>query len=349
MDEVLVLMCIFFCMQCVESTSCPVTCICTSAETSCRNASLQSVPDDLSENTIKLVLTNNSFPALDYNHLRLLIRLKFVDLSKNRIKTIGRRVLCTSEELEILYLNDNNIEIPYPDTFYCLKKLRRLSLKNNQISSIPPNLFQNNLNLVVLDLGYNHITYLEPQSFQQHPLLSYVIIEANPISNFSHFTALSKYLNVLDIEFCEHPSVISYQRYLTLETEQNETQVKDLLANTLTNSDRMFIFNAMKPKFDALDYNELDYLYPNITTRTVTTYSGAPVFCYCKMFLVWYWCIDQMPSCPDKKDAFQNQECNVHKRTDVGKMNRTADGQVKAKPFLPILVLILVLLILVTF
>ena len=339
MDEVLVLMCIFFCMQCAESTSCPATCKCTSKETSCQRASLQSVPDDLSEDTIKLVLTNNNFPALDSNHLRLLTRLKFVDLSKNLIKTIGSRFLCTSEELEILNLNDNNIEILKPDTFYCMKKLRRLILKNNQISSVPQSLFQNNLNLVVLDLSYNHITFLEPRSFQQHLLLSYVIIEANPISSVSNFTALSRYLNVLDIEFCGQPSVISYQRYLTLETEQNKTQVKDLLANNITNSDRQFIFNAIKPKFDALDYKEWDDLYPNITTRTVTTYSGSPVFCYCKLLSVWYWCIDKMPSCPDTKEAFQNQICNVHKTTDIRKMNRTASGQAEANPILPILVL----------
>jgi hypothetical protein len=309
------------------------------------------VPDDLSEDTIKLVLSNNNFPALYSNHLRLLTRLKFVDLSKNCIKTIGNEVLCTSEELEILYLNNNNIEIQYRDTFYCLKKLRRLSLKNNQISSIPPNLFKNNLNLVVLDLSYNYITFLEPHTFQQHLLLSYVIIEANRIPSFSNFTALSKYLNVLDIEFCGHPSVISYQRYeyLTLETEQNMIQVKDLLTNNLTNSDRTFIFNAVKPKLDALGYNELDYLYPNTTTQTVTTYSGARVFCYCKMLSVWYWCIDQTPSCPDTKDAFQNQECNMRKKTDIRKMNRAANGQAEAKPILPILVLILVLSIPVTF
>jgi hypothetical protein len=306
------------------------------------------VPDDLSEDTVKLVLTNNSFPALDSYHLRLLTHLKFVDLNKNGIKKIGSRVLCSSEELEILYLNDNNIEIENPDTFYCLKKLRRLSLKNNQISSIHQSLFQNNLNLVVLDLGYNHITFLEPLSFQRNLLLSYVIIEANPLSSFSNFTALSKYLNVLDIEFCGHPSVISYQRYLTLETEQNMIQVKDLLANNLTNSDRIFIISAIKPELDALGYNELDYLYPNVTTQTVTTYSGAPVFCYCKLFAVWYWCTDKTPSCPDTKDAFRNQKCNVHKKTDTHKLNWTAYGQAEAKPILPILVLLLVLSILVT-
>jgi hypothetical protein len=297
---------------------------------------------------VKLVLTNNNFSALGSNHLRPLTRLKLVDLSKNHIKTIGSRILCTSVELEILYLNHNNIEIQNPDTFYCLKKLRRLSLKNNQISSIPQSLFQNNINLVVLDLGYNLIAFLEPRSFQQNLLLSYVIIEANPISSVSNFTVLSKYLNVLDIEFCEHPSVISYQRYPILETEQNMTQVEDFLGKDLTTSDRIFILNAMKPKLDALGYDEGDYLYPNVKTRTVTTYSGSPVFCYCKLLSVWYWCIDKTLSCPHAKDAFLNWTCDVHKKTNNHKLIRTANGQAEAKPIFPILVLIMVLLILVT-
>lgn len=348
MDEVLVLMCVFLCMQCVESTSCPVTCMCTSAETSCRSASLQSVPDDLSGDTVKLVLNNNNFPALDSSHLILLTHLKLVDLSQNHIETIGSRILCNSEELEILKLNDNNIEIQESDTFCCLKKLRRLSLKKNHISSIPQGLFRNNINLVVLDLCYNNIKSLEPSSFQQNLLLSYVIIEANPISSDLNFNPLSKYFNVLYIEFCgEHPSVISYQRYLTLETEQNMIQVKDLLDNNLTNSDRMFIFNDIKPKFDALDYKEVDYLYRSVTTLTVTTYSGTPVFCYCKLFSVWYWCTDKEPSCSETKDAFGNQMCNMQKNTDIHKMVWTANGQDEAKHIFPTFVLILALLILV--
>jgi len=349
MDDVLVLMFVFLCMQCVESTSCPATCMCTNVETSCRSASLQRVPDDLSEDTVKLVLTNNSFPELGSKHLRSLTRLKFVDLSKNRIETIGSRVLCTSKEMEILKLNDNNIEIEKNDTFYCLKKLRHLSLKNNRISSIPQSLFQNNVNLVVLDLSYNHITFLEPHIFQQNLLLSYVRIKANPISRVSNFTALSEYLNVLDIEFCGQPSLISHQRFLTLETEQNMTQVKDLLAKDLTNRDRLFIFAVLKPKLDALGYNELDYLYPNVTTRTVTAYSGAPVFCYCKLFSRWYWCIDKTSSCPGMKDVFRSQTCKFYKKKDTHKMSWTPNKQAEAKPILPILVLILVLSILVTF
>jgi hypothetical protein len=307
------------------------------------------VPDDLSEDTVKLVLTNNSFPELGSKHLTSLTRLNLVDLSKNHIETIGSRVLCTSEQLEILNLNDNNIKIEKNDTFDCLKKLRRLSLKNNQISLIPQSLFKNNVDLVVLDLSYNHITFLEPRVFQQNQLLSYVIIEANPISSISNFTALSEYLNVLDIDFHGQPSVISYQRYPTLETKRNMTQVKDLLAKDLTNRDRLFIFDVLKPKLKALGYHELDYLYPNVTTRTVTTYSGAPVFCYCELFSMWYWCIDKTLGCPDMKDAFRNQTCKLHKKRDTHRTSWTANKQAEAKPILPILVLILVLSILVTF
>jgi hypothetical protein len=300
------------------------------------------VPDDLSEETVKLVLTNNTFPALDSNHLKLLKRLKFVDLSNNSINTTGSGVLCKSEELEFLYLNDNNIKILNPDTFYCLKNLRRLSLKKNQISSIPQGLFRNNTNLVVLDLAYNNITFLEPHSFQHNLLLSYVIIEANPVSSVSNMTSLSKYLNVLDIVFCEPPSVISYQRYLTLETEQTMFQVRDLSPNDLTTSDRQFILSAMKPKFDALVYTELDYLHPNVSTQTVTTYSGASVFRYCNQLSVWYWCIDKTPSCPYKKDAFHNDQCKEHKVPHTRQIERESNVRAGANSISPILVLVLV-------
>lgn len=348
MDKVVVLMCVFLSMQWIESSSCPVTCTCVSTETSCRSASLQRVPDNLSEDTVKLVLNNNNFSALDSSHLRLLTRLKLVDLSQNHIQIIGSSILCTSKELEILKLNYNNIEIQGSDAFRCLKKLRRLSLKNNRISSIPQSLFQDNVNLVVLDLGYNNIEFLAPTSFQQNPLLSYVIIEANPISSDSNFGALSKYFNVLDIEFCgERPSVISYQRYPTLVTEQNMIQVRDLLDDSLTHSDRYFIINAMKPKLDALGYIEPEYLLKNVTTPTVTTYSGTPVFCYCEQFSVWYWCVDMEPSCSETKEAFGNQECNVHKKIDTRESFWESNGQAQAKSNFSTYVLIVRLLILI--
>jgi hypothetical protein len=343
MDAVRVLVCVVICMQGVEAFSCPVTCSCNFAETLCHNASLRSVPDDLSDGTVKLVLTNNIFPAIESNHLRLLTRLKLADLSNNRINTIGSGVLCTSEELETLYLNDNNIRIQNPDTFYCLKNLRRLILKNNQISSVPPGLFRNNTNLVVLDLGNNIITFLEPDIFQNNLLLSYVIIEANPVSDVSHITSLSKYLNVMDIEFCGRPSVISYQRYLTLETKQSMIEVRDLSPNDLTSDDRLFILNAMQPKLDALGYIELDYLQPNVTTQTVTTLSGEPVFCYCNRSSLWYWCIDKTPSCTETKDAFHNKcTSRVHKIEDTRRIERTSYVPAEANSISPILVFVFV-------
>jgi Leucine-rich repeat (LRR) protein len=343
MDAVLVLVCVVICMQGVEAFSCPVTCSCNSAETLCQNASLHIVPDDLSEGTVKLALTNNIFPALESNHLKRLTRLKIVDLSNNRINTIESGVLCTSEELEILYLNDNNITIQNPDTFYCLKNLRRLNLKNNQISSIPRGLFRNNTKLVVLNLANNNITFLEPDSFQHNLLLSYVIIEANPVSDVSHITSLSKYLNVLDIEFCGRPSVISYQRCLTMETKQSMIEVKDLSPNDLNRSDHLFILSAMKPKLDALGYNERDYLQQNVTTKTVTTLSDEPVFCYCNRSSLWYWCIDKTPNCIETKDAFHNKcTSKVHKIPDTHRTERTSYVRAEANSISSILVLVFV-------
>jgi Leucine-rich repeat (LRR) protein len=306
------------------------------------------VPDDLSEDTIKLVLTNNVFPALDSSHLRPLTRLKFIDLSNNHIRRTGNGIFCTSEKLEILKLNNNEIEIISSGTFYCLKNLRRLNLKNNKMSSVYPDLFRKNTNLVVLDLSYNRIKSLASRTFQQNLLLSYVFIENNPVSNVSNFPLLSKSLNVLDIKFCEVPSIISYQRYLILESQQNMAEVKDLLPDDLTTSDRHYILNAMKPKLDALSYKVSDYLFQNTTMHTVTTYSGAPVFCYCNVFSVWYWCIDEESKCSEMKDAFHHRNCNAIGTTYTSAIKRTANGQIEAKPILPILVLILVVLILVT-
>ena len=345
MDDVVMLMFVFLCMKCVES-SCPITCKCTSVETSCRNASLHSVPDDLSEDTIKLVLTNNRFPALDSRHLRKLSHLKFIDLSYNHISTIENEVFCTSERLETLNLSNNEIELQNSDTFYCLKNLRRLDLKNNNISSVPPGLFRNNADLVVLDLSYNRIQFLESRTFQQNILLSLVIIEANPVSNISDSVCLSGSLNVLDIESCGYQSIISYQRYPTLENEQNITQVKDFLPTDLPPSDRYLLLNAIKPKLDALGYSELDYLYYNATMHTVNTYSGAPVFCYCNLLSVWYWCVDKVSNYSDVMYVFHKTKCVMVKEQRTDEVKPRYNGQVEAKRVSRVLVLITLVMIL---
>jgi hypothetical protein len=101
---------------------------------------------------------------------------------------------------------------------------------------------------------------------------------------------------VIEVSSCKNstPSVISCQRIPVLDRKQNSTSVKDLLLHNLTSSYHVVIRDVMLSKFRLLNYSELDYLYCNSTLHIVTTYSAAPVFCYCSRQSVWFWCCEKL-------------------------------------------------------
>jgi hypothetical protein len=119
------------------SMECPGFCECQSGALKCQNASLTSVPSDLSGEIVSI--------DLSFNSISILVKDSFVNMPR----------------LDTVVVSDNSITSVYPEVFLILQDLRHLDMHNNNIDYIHPNTFRNNPSLSVLDLSYNKLARLQ--------------------------------------------------------------------------------------------------------------------------------------------------------------------------------------------
>ena len=89
-------------------------------------------PRNLSPNTTELYLRKNRIPAVSYDHLKNLTKLRVLDLSANVIGTIDVGAFQDLNSLEALYLHENKFysydKVLQPGVFSGLTKLKLLTL-----------------------------------------------------------------------------------------------------------------------------------------------------------------------------------------------------------------------------
>uniref|UniRef100_A0A1B0CEX4 Putative membrane glycoprotein lig-1 n=1 Tax=Lutzomyia longipalpis TaxID=7200 RepID=A0A1B0CEX4_LUTLO len=113
--------------------------------------------------------------------LDALPRLKFLDLSHNRLEIIPFGALRGHGTLEQLYLDNNMIRMIDRDAFMAMPGLRELRLKNNSLSDILPMPFWNLPGLKGLDLSENHFQRIEPQLLMGLPSLRRLDVSKNTL------------------------------------------------------------------------------------------------------------------------------------------------------------------------
>ena len=91
------------------------------------------------------------------NSFDSMINLKDLDLSYNKIKSIQNGLLRNLNNLEMLWLQVNEIDKIEINSFDSLIKLKELVLVWNKIKSIQNDLFRNLTNLEILFLNENEI------------------------------------------------------------------------------------------------------------------------------------------------------------------------------------------------
>ncbi|KAF5295007.1 hypothetical protein FQA39_LY13317, partial [Lamprigera yunnana] len=136
-----------------------------------------------------LVARRNLLTYIDINAFKYLTHLIELDLSYNRLTDVQRQMLEPLINLEILYLNANNIQSMYVDTFPPMSlitlslaenqlenlevdifssapTLKNLFLSNNDIRQLNNGVFRNLDNLVSLNLYGNGIKHIEMEVFE---------------------------------------------------------------------------------------------------------------------------------------------------------------------------------------
>ncbi|XP_010894227.2 leucine-rich repeat and immunoglobulin-like domain-containing nogo receptor-interacting protein 1-B [Esox lucius] len=95
------------------------------------------------------------------------IETKLLDLSRNRLKSLGPEEFINYPQLEELQLNENNISSVEPGAFSNLVGLRTLGLRSNQLKLIQLGVFTGLSNLTQLDISENRIVILLDYMFQE--------------------------------------------------------------------------------------------------------------------------------------------------------------------------------------
>lgn len=318
-------------------TPCPNACTCRFNAVTCKNASLTSIPSDISKDTTHLSVCYNSITSLYKTDLTGLLKLTVISMNDNAIETIDPEAFHELKKLRRLYLNNNRITRLHYQTFRWAKSLRYLFLQNNRIHYIDPGLFTFVMKLKVLDISRNYLKTLEENTFQNNRMLSWVNVRNNiHIDAVNWKTVLKHSFDFSDIQFCEeNDNVLNIKMGASKHKEDNEESThKNYSLNkhkqTLeTDGNLITRYLFIKPKhasFDEYDtfvrtvgYDEYStvIIRGNYTTTFLTDY---PIFCYCKGQILWFWCHEIEAKCSNNTSVLVMStvlQCNSHVSTEI--------------------------------
>ncbi|XP_053408286.1 podocan-like [Mercenaria mercenaria] len=147
--------------------------------------------------------------------------LKYLKLTKNKIRRISKSDTQRYSDLNALILEDNGLEYIEPGSFSSMTSLtdiflfvnylehipgpfpasiKSIHLDNNRIESIPPDIFQNGTKLNILSLRINNITSIHTNAFQNIESIQELHLERNTLSILHDetfkFALRLKYLNL---------------------------------------------------------------------------------------------------------------------------------------------------------
>ncbi|XP_055590376.1 nyctalopin-like [Uranotaenia lowii] len=272
---------------------CPSLCTCEADQnnlrTSCINASLEVVPIQLNPEVRQINLSRNAITNVHFT-LGFYYQLEILDISHNRLDSLGSKNFESQEKLRILNLTDNLLTSLSKDTFKGLKSLQILLLSNNHIEKIHPTSFHGLTALLTLDLTNNQIVSFEDHVFKPIPTLEKLILENNQLlevpnqANLEHLKALKRLdLSVNLIEFVANDSFEALR----------ELRALNLAGNVLTELD-LGAFNGLNAlkHLDMADNNltiiptiQLSKLY-NLTSMSLSgnSFQNLPAVSFLNLF-----------------------------------------------------------------
>ncbi|XP_055693806.1 vasorin-like [Lutzomyia longipalpis] len=162
---------------------CPSKCTCDGDKylrASCVDAGLEVVPIQLNPEVKSINLAKNLITSVHYT-LSFYMSLEKLDLSQNRIESLGGKNFEYQYDLGVLDLSRNLVGSLGKDAFRGLKKLRALNLSDNFIEGIHSNAMADLVSLVELDLTNNRIISFEDSTFQNLSALEVLLLENNQI------------------------------------------------------------------------------------------------------------------------------------------------------------------------
>ncbi|GAB0087899.1 Leucine-rich repeat [Sergentomyia squamirostris] len=210
-------------------TFCPSKCTCEGEKTLrtlCVDAGLEVVPIQLNPDMTSINLTRNLITSVHYT-LSFYTKLEILDLSQNRIDTLGWKNFEYQSVLRELDLSRNLIGIIGNNALRGLKKVQRLNMSDNFIQVIHMGALVDLVSLVELDLTNNRIVSFEDTTFRSLLSLEILILENNqllevPRSNLIYCHHLRRLdLSSNFIESVHNESFMGLRNLVSLELDDN--------------------------------------------------------------------------------------------------------------------------------
>ncbi|XP_028815246.1 leucine-rich repeat and transmembrane domain-containing protein 2 isoform X2 [Denticeps clupeoides] len=145
----------------VPAGSCPSACICAGTDVGCSDQALDSlVAIQLPMETHSLQLSRNRLTSLGPKSFSSLSLLESLDLSNNQLSTVDSRSFFNLSQLKYLNLSSNSfVELP-PALFRGLGMLTELSISNSSLEILNGDIFLGLTKLRHLDLSQNRLASL---------------------------------------------------------------------------------------------------------------------------------------------------------------------------------------------
>ncbi|XP_063218771.1 leucine-rich repeat neuronal protein 3-like [Bacillus rossius redtenbacheri] len=161
---------------------CPGMCICDdeSLKSSCQDAGLDVVPIQLNPNLKVINLRGNKITSVR-DTICIYTNLRILDISQNKITTLGSQNFELHAELMILNISNNQITVLERKTFGGLISLRTLDISNNFLDNIEGSIFLELTNLEHLNLSKNHITVIGKGVFDNLKSLRTLQLDGNQL------------------------------------------------------------------------------------------------------------------------------------------------------------------------
>lgn len=141
---------------------CPARCRCNDdvLRASCIAAGLEVVPIQLNPDVQHMDLSKNRITNVHFT-LSFYSNLVSLDLSSNKIQTLGSGNFESQNKLKVLNLSNNKVEFLSKDSLKGLKNLTELDLSFNHLEELSVDSFHDLHSLQVMKLPNNRMVYLE--------------------------------------------------------------------------------------------------------------------------------------------------------------------------------------------
>ncbi|XP_013781815.2 leucine-rich repeat neuronal protein 3-like [Limulus polyphemus] len=131
---------------------------------------------------LELDLSNNLIKQLGRGSIfQNLTKLRFLDLSYNRFRTLLNGVFRGIHKLETLVISAGHLKFIDERVFDDMNNMKHLNLKGNSIHSISAEWFYDVMNLEFLELAHNEVFYLNGETFSAVVHLRHLSLSHNRI------------------------------------------------------------------------------------------------------------------------------------------------------------------------